>query len=343
MKNFSSKMSCVLLLSSVAFLPSCDWLKGKIGLNQNTSSAAVEVKEGEMVLATVDGKPLITSGEFEKQFKNLIETHPYGAMLAQMEGLDRRFLDGLVGQKLMTRYIEENGINKTAEYQQQLDALVQMLNARFFQMKHTAKVTEAEMRAFYDQNKENMPEAVMSRGGVNAIGVSFAKEADAKAFLEKAKGKGAMLEQLAKDAGFGDKYRDFKMVNAGSPGVDPILRDKIVALSKFPGLELIKGSDNAWYVIYASGKEPQKYRTFEELKGALEQRLTAKKQEEAMEKAVEQLKKDYKVEVKDEYFTKKAAGNAVANEVINDEQLEMVMPEAPTQESAQAKPAAKVA
>ena len=343
-------MSCVLLLSSVAFLPSCDWLKGKIGLNKDASNA-VEVQEGEMVLATVDGKPLLTSGEFEKQFKNLIETHPYGAMLAQMEGLDRRFFDGLVGQKLMTRYIEENGIDKTPEYKQQLDALVQMLNARFFQMKHTPKVTEAELKAFYDQNKENMPEAVMSRGGVNAVGVSFAKEADAKAFLEKAKGNGAakgnatFFEKLAKDAGLGDKYRDFKMVNAGSPGVDPILRDKIVALSKFPALEIIKASDNTWYVVYASSKEAQKYRSFEELKSAIEQRLTAKKQEEAMEKAVDQLKKDYKVEIKEEYFAKKAAANAGGNEIINDEQLEMVMPEAPAQEAAQAKPtqAAKVA
>ena len=98
-------------------------------------------------------------------------------------------------------------------------------------------------------------------------------------------------------------------------------------------------------MVYASSKEEQKYRTFEELKGAIEQRLTAKKQEEAMEKAIEQLKKDYKVEVKEDYFTKKAADKAGEREVINDEQLEMVMPEGPAQENAQAKPAqaAKVA
>ena len=84
-------MSCVLLLSSVVFLPSCDWLKGKIGLSKE-SSAAGQVVEGGTVIATIDGKPLLTSDEFEKQFKNLIETHPYGAMLAQMEGLDRRIL-----------------------------------------------------------------------------------------------------------------------------------------------------------------------------------------------------------------------------------------------------------
>ena len=49
---------------------------------------------------------------------------------------------------------------------------------------------------------------------MKVAGVEFAKEADAKAFLEKAKGNGATLEKLAKDANVGDKFRDFKLVNA---------------------------------------------------------------------------------------------------------------------------------
>jgi hypothetical protein len=323
MKNFSSKISCALLISAVVLLPGCDWFKSKLGL---TKTAGVAGGGDSSVLATMGGKTLLTADEFEKQFKNLIETHPYGAMLAQMDGLDRRFFDGLVGQKVMTRYIEENGINKTAEYQQQLDALVQMLNARFFQMKHTPKVTEAEMKEFYNQNKENMPEAILSRGGVQATGVCFAKEADAKAFLEKAKGKGAMLEKLAKEANVADKYRDFKMVSAGSPGIDAVLREKIISINKFPSVEFVKLPDNNCYVIYAGSKEEAKYRPYEELKGAIEQRLTAKKQEESMEKAVEQLKKDYGVMINEDYFTKKSA--AAQPEMGNIEQLEQVMPEA---------------
>lgn len=338
MKTFSSKMSCALLICSIVFLPSCDWLKDKVGLKKTTTSA-IAANDTTEVIATIDGKPLMTSGEFEKQFKNFIEKHPYGAMFAQMEGVDRKIFDGLVGQKIMTRWIEEQGINDSDEYKEYLEQLVQMLNARFFQMKHPVSVSDSDIRAFYDQNKDNMPEAVLSRGGVNATGVQFAKEADAKAFLEKAKGKGATLDKVAKEAGFGDKFRDFKLVNAASIGIDNVLRDKIVALKKFPSLEIFKSNDGNFWIVYASGKEEQKYRPYDELKPAIEQRLSAQKQEQAIEKAMDQLKKDYKVEIKEDYFIKNAAGKTL--EIENAEQLEMVMPESP--ETARAKPAVSAA
>lgn len=318
MKNFSSKLSCVLLLSSLVFLPSCNW-KEKLGLEKSDETSAA-AGDGQ-VIATMNGKPLMTAPEFEKQYKQFIEKHPYGAMFVQMPGIERKIAEGLVGQKVMTHWVKENKIDQTPEYKEYLDQLVQMLNARFFQMKHPVTVAEADIKAFYDKNKETMPEAVVSRGGVNATGVSFAKEADAKAFLEKAKGKGATLEAVAKEAGLGDKYRDFKLVNASSVGVEPALREKIAALKKFPTLELIKAGDTYW-VVYASGKEEPKYRGYEELKNTIEQRLSGQKQEEAMEKAMEQLKKDYNVVINEEYFKKEP------NEEIKEEQLEMVMPEA---------------
>ncbi len=335
MKNLSSKMSCALVMFSIAFLPGC-WLKEKLGLDKKVTTSAVAAGNTTEVIATIDGKPLMTAGEFEKQFKNFIEKHPMGSYLAQMEGVDRKIFEGLVSQKVMNRWVEEQRINESPEYKEYLDQLVQMLNARFFQMKHPVAVTDAEIKAFYDQNKENMPEAVLSRGGMNVTGVEFAKEADAKAFLEKAKGKGATLEKVAKEANLGDKFRDFKLVNAASIGVDAGLRDKIVAVKKFPALEVFKAKDGSFWVVYVSGKEEQKYRSYEELKPAIEQRLSAQKQEQAMEKAMEQLKKDYKVEIKEEYFIKKNVPGA--QEVENAEQLEMVMPEA--QENAKGKPVA---
>ena len=85
-----------------------------------------------------------------------------------------------------------------------------------------------------------------------------------------------------------------------------------------------------------SGKEEQKYRSYEELKPAIEQRLNAQKQEQAMEKALDQLKKDYNVKINEDYFMKKPGQSG--QEIENGEQLEMVMPEA--QENAHAKPAA---
>ena len=76
----------------------------------------------------------------------------------------------------------------------------------------------------------------------------------------------------------------------------------------------------------AGNKEEQKYRSFDEVKRVIEQRLTGQKQEKAMEEAMEQLKKDYNVAINEDYFQKVCTST---NEVENEEQLEMVMPEAP--------------
>lgn len=323
-------------------MPSCDWLKNKVGLNKKEEVTITSAARGD-VLAVMNGKPLVTVNEFEKQFKSMIENHPYGAMLAQMEGLERQVLEGMVAQKLINEYITTQGIDKTPEYKQQFEALTQMLNSRFFQMKHMPKATESEMKEFYEQNKQNLPETIMSRGGINATGVLFATEADAKAFLEKAKGKGAQLEKLAKDANLNDKYRDFKLVNATSP-IEPALREKIVNYNKFPTLEVVKVDNKTYYVVFASGKEEQKYRSYDEVKSSIEQRVAAKKQEEALKKAVEQLKSDYNVTVNEEYFTKKdAAKKAEQKEPENDEQLEMVMPETQNEEKAKTPSSPKAA
>ncbi len=334
MKNFTSKASCALLLSSLVFLPSCEWLKDKLGLTKTEMAASSDTVTGDgNVLATMNGKPLVTVQEFETQFKNLIENHPYGAMLAQMPGIDRQILDGLVGQKVITKYIEDKGINKTPEYKQRQDQLTQGLNVEFFQMEYKPKVTEAEMREFYAKNKDRMPEAIISRGGVNTAGVSFTKEADAKAFLDKVKGNGASLEKVAKESNLGDKFRDFKMVNESSP-IDAMLREKIVALKKFPSVELVKGGDNNFYVIYASSKEEPKTRSYDEMKRSVEQNLLVEKTQEAVAKAYDQLKKDYNVTIDESYFAKKDMGTGEQQGA--EEQLEMVMPEAPAP-AAQAK------
>ncbi len=339
MKNFSTKISSVLLVSSLVLLPGCEWFKSKLGLGN--SSMPTAANDGSAVIATLNGKPLLTVNEFEAQFKNFIEKHPYGAMLAQMEGIERKMFDGIVSQKIMSAWVSDNGIDKTQEYKESLDQLIQFLNARFFQMKHPVATSEADARDFYNKNKESMPEAVVSRGGVNASAVSFAKEADAKALLEKAKGKGS-LEKVAKEAGLADKYRDFKTVNATSIGIDQALKDGILALKKFPASEIIKAG-GSYYVVSATGKEEVKYRPFDEVKASIEQRLNAQKQEQALEKEIEKLKKDYNVVVDEAYFSKKVAN---APERVEEEQLEMVMPEAPAQENAHvrpAKPAAKAA
>lgn len=333
MKSFSSKMSFVLVLSSVAFLPSCDWLKNKLGMVKadSTESVAASVA-GDEVIATAEGKPLLYRSEVNNQLKTIIEMTP---QLAQIEGIEDHLAASMAIQKLISREVNELGLNKTKEYLQQQEAFTQMLNGRAFAAQHQPDVTEEEKKAYFDKNKENLPEVMVSRGGVPVTSVSFAKEADAKAFLEKAKAKAGKLEEVAKDAKLAEKFRDYKLVHANSYGIEPALREKVLAIKKLPSTELIKINDTAYYVVHVGAKEAPKYRAYEEVKGAIEQRLVGEKQNQSLEKAVEDLKKKYNFQMK--------TATPAPQEIENDQQLEVVMPEKSAQEKTQVPAPARAA
>jgi hypothetical protein len=324
MKKLFSPLRIGLLVSAIVLLPSCtqlDWLKEKLGLNKSNATESQAATMGGTPLATADGKTYMSSEEFEKKYNNFIQNHPLGAMIAQMKGIKRKIFEGLLAQKLISDYVVEQGLDKSKEYEDQLEQMKQMLNVRVFENQNPVKTSESELRKFYEDNKDKMPEAMVSAGGVKATGVSFAKEADAKAFMEKAKGKGAELEKVAKDAGLSDKFTDFKLVNKFGIGIDAGLKDKILALKKVPTLEVIKGGDNKYYVIYAASKEEVKIRPFEELKPMIEQKLRGSKQEESNAKALEELKAAKKVKIDESYF---AEDEKAAQEEA--QQLEQVMP-----------------
>ena len=332
MKNLSSKMSIVLVVSALAFLPSCDWLKNKLGMVKTDQAQAVAADAHDEVVAMIDGKPLLYRSEVNNQLKTIIEMNP---QIAQIEGIEDHLANSLAMQKLISRKVNEEGLNKSKEYQQQLESFTHMLNWRTFAAKHQPVITEEDKKAYYDKNKENLAEAMVSRGGVPVSSVSFAKEADAKAFLEKAKVKVGQLEQVAKDAKLAEKFRDYKLVHANSYGIEPVLREKVLAIKKSPATEVIKINDSTYYVVHVGAKEAAKYRAYEEVKGAIEQRLAGEKQNESLEKALEQLKKDFKFEMK------KAA--PAVPEIENDQQLEVVMPEKTAQEKSHAQAPARAA
>lgn len=312
MKNNVSFISCALLLSTLAVLPGCaplDWLQNTLGLKKGGSSSSESVGTGE-VLVWADGKPLLSESEFKKQYNNFVEKHPLGSLLKQQEGFEQQMLNGLVAQRLISKTIHEQGFDQSPEYQEDLDQLKAMLDARYFEMKNQVTLSDAEIKAFYDEKKDAIPAAVVSRGGVSAMGVEFDKEADAKAFLEKVRGKGAEINQLAKDAKLDSKFHDFKLVNGQSVGIDASLRDKILAISKFPAYEVVK-ADGKYWVVFAAAKEQAKYRPFDQVKAAVQEMATMERQRDSFEKAVDELKKQYQVTINDAYFAKKK-GSEVA-------------------------------
>jgi len=178
-------------------------------------------------------------------------------------------------------------------------------------MENPVVVSDAEVEKFYEDNKNAIPELMMSRGGVKAAGISFDKEDAARAFAAKAKG--GDLAKVAKNDGKANKVHDFKFVNEQSVGIDNAVKNKIIALTKVPAVEVVKGDDKHFWVIQATEKQAVKYRPLEQVKVGLKQYMEKERKVASLEKEIAKLKEQYHVVINDEFFKNQKEQGTAAN------------------------------
>ncbi len=305
------------LLVLIACLPGCmpDWLKEKLGMEcqpsqmvQKAAQRPSMVDDGSPILVSMNGKSIITEKSLDHEFNQLLEESPQlRQVLPLMPDAKKNFLQGMISTEVVDRWIEERGIDKTAGYQKELQRMTRsverMLNTKFFTKEHPVKISEREAKKFYEENKDKIPELLISRGGVQTVGVSFEKEAAAKKFLAAARGD---VAKTAEAQGLKAKVRDFNLVNAQSVGINPAIRNRIVALKSFPATEVMKENDKTFWVIQATSREDAKYRSFEQVKNGIIQLVENQQQRQKIEEEINRLKKQYKVVVNEEHFKKQA-------------------------------------
>ena len=308
------KKMLVASVFALSLLPGCAWFgssekasQDMIDKEKNTSTLSDEMLMGE-VIATMNGKPIVTSSVLEMEKENIFKSNPQiRAAIAFMDPkvLDRNLTDGLVGQAAVDQYVKEEGLNQSAEYKAELKdaqkAIERMLNAKYFSQKFNVTVSDAEAQKFYDANKDSIPGLLVSQGGVMASGIEFDNQNSAREFLAKAKTMKNDLKKAADEAGLSSKIKDFKMINAQSVGIDPALRDKIVAMKVVPGSELVSVGNKFW-VVSATSKEEPKYRPFDQIKEGIKQEVEKNKRGEMFEKEVSALKKKYNIVINEDYF-----------------------------------------
>ena len=309
----------VLMIGSLMTLPGCavfDWIKDKFGgvqpVTGTQESVSVPVREnvapsmavedGSEVLVFLDGKPLITRNKVEEAKVDMLEMNP---RLKQMVGLmdqkqlDLNIIQGLISQAVVDRYITNKGIDARADYRQELDRAVrsikQMLNTKFFTQDFPVNVSQAEIRAFYDKNKEIIPDLLISHGGTRAACVSFDKEDDARAFAKKVTDYKDDIKKAVQEAGLADRFKDFRLINAQSTGIEPSLREKILAMQKVPGTEVCALDNGTYYVVTATGKEEAKYQPFEQVEAGIKEYLEREKRVQVYEQEINKLVNEYKI------------------------------------------------
>ena len=66
-----------------------------------------------------------------------------------------------------------------------LNKVKDAINTRYFMDSMKVNITDSEIQAFYNENKDSIPNLLLSQGGVEAIGISFVSDKDAKEFVRK--------------------------------------------------------------------------------------------------------------------------------------------------------------
>lgn len=247
------------------------------GFSAGSAHAAVELaKIGSKSITDSDLKGLV--GNVSEGQKQQINGDPE---------IKNRMIDNLVVEELFVQEAEKTGVNKDKEYQTALErARRQILAQRYLQKSVQPKITDGNVKSFFDKNK-----ARYSQDEVHAQHVLLKEESEAKEVYEKAK-KGDDFETLAK------KYS--KDPSAATNGGDlgfftrsrmvPQFADKAFSMAKGEISEPVK-SPFGWHVIKVIEKRDGKPVKFDEIKDQVRQDF----QNESINDLIASLKKSNKV------------------------------------------------
>ena len=257
--------------------------------------------------------------------------------------LDRNLAEGLMNQVIVDRYIGEHGFHQDPAYKKELrdgiKAVERMVNTKFFTQSFEVNITDAMIRKFYDENKDAMPHLIVSRGGIHAMGLSFDNEAAARSFADIVKTQGNDIKKAATTQGKQDQVRDFMTVNQQSFGVEPELKNKILAITTYPSVQVITLKDGLSWVVVAQSKEATQYRPYDEVKADLKDYLEKEERAKRFDDEMNKLKKQYNINMKEEFFgtpeeqAAQAAEEAAEMAALSDTELEELINTVAYQES----------
>jgi len=305
----SKQTYLVLTLAPVLLLSGCKWFGGT---EKAMTPGVAAVKDGKPmpggVLATwADGSAMVMQKEFDEMLDLMMKGKPelQGLPEAFLPMVKTQLLNSMVSYKIIDKWVKENKLDQAKDYKQKFEMALKnattAVNVDTFMGALDLATSEGDYRDYYEKNKDKV--ALVSMGGVKAEGVKFETEADAKAFLAKAKG-ADFAKLVQADENIKNNLQDFQYVNDKSR-INKSLKDAILAIRRFPSVIMVKESDKIFWVVNATEKTETKYRSYEELKDQIENTVKQTKQQEVLMKKIEELKGAYGVNVKEGAFMPK--------------------------------------
>lgn len=294
----------------LSLLSGCGWMSSSKDAKKEDAAQSSVANTGD-VLLSIDGKPVLTVQEYEDQLDAARQANREIEMILQMlpnaerEHIFKIFETGQV----LKKWAEQQGITNTPEFKKQQkmmhDAMDLQLCTMAFYDKNPVQISDADVKEFYEAKKDSIPGLKLAEGGVTVAHVRFESQADAEKFLEKAK----EVKDLAKFKSLGqaDKLTVTDTVVNEKSSQSDALKSAVLAVKHFPKVEIVKIGDNAFWVVFASGKSEAQYHDLKnpQVQEGLKSMMSNERRQKQLEDGVEKMKKDMNVVVNDSYFENK--------------------------------------
>jgi len=278
MKKYLLLLLCVVLLSA------CGQTGGK----------------GEVV-AKIDGQA-ITTGDVEKEIKAM--PPPYREFLKQPEAMNS-FIDGVVNAELLVVAAKKKGIDKDEEYVKAVEdfkrnQLISRLLKKDMANVQQPQLTEKDVKDFYEAHKSELVQVTAVR--ISQIVVKTTDDAK-KAYdrLQKGEAFNKVASELSIDKATAKAGGDMGFL--GTNQLNNEIGKEIATLKKgqvSANPVPLKGNLHIFVITDVKSNALP----FDKIKGGIAQQVMAAKQKDVIDKYLEGLKKDHKVEIIKENFAK---------------------------------------
>jgi len=242
-------------------------------------------------------------------------------MLQQFKSPDARqqFLQGWLGQEILYREALEQQLAEKPEVRNLLNDQAQALLSRHLMNRQLAEkihITETDLQTYYAANKKDFVEPPKAR--ISHIVVDDANQA--KDLIGRIKN-GDDFAELAREFSTdrSAKQNGGKIdadITQGSyvPGIGsvPELNAKIFAAEPPVVLDEAVKTEKGWEIIKVESKQPQRQKTFDEVRQDVMSRLLAQKRADVQQDYIEQMMNKYNVVIHTSAFTGERQGESDA-------------------------------
>lgn len=263
---------------------------------------ACSKKDNGKAIATIDGEK-ITVQEFNAELDKIPMNMKM--MVATQSG-KKDFLNRLIVKKLLLKEAKKENVDKEKSFQEKLeDIKEQLIIEQLLKKKVSAELnfSDADLEKYYEEHKEEF-----KRG----------QEIDTRQIVVRTEPEAKELEaKIAKGEDFADLARKYSVdpaakTTGGDIGYHP--RGTLIpeyeaaafALTKVGQVSKPVKTQLGYHIIKLEGTRTGTYVPFAEVKEFIRQKMTQEKQNEALQKYIEDLKKSARILINDDMLKEEA-------------------------------------